>query len=394
MDDKLLYWVWMTLCFPPGSRRMLQLLQRMRPEELYQNRNASSLPFLGPVDQSRIRGVSLEQAEKVLADCQRLKVDLVTMEDEGYPGRLLQTDSPPPVLYYQGSLEQLDASLTIGVVGTREAEEYYLRSTGNISFQLARAGVVIISGCAVGCDQYAHLGALKADGRTIGVLACGFGVNYPKETEDLRRAMLKRGALISELPPGTRNDKNYFRVRNRLISALSEGVLVTQAPVRSGALLTADHAVEQGKELFCLPPNDIYDAKCMGIAPLIRDGAQVVFSAWDILGAYLDRFGPVIDEEKLPGEDMTTRSGGRPAKAPPKEGTPPPSEVRQEVRPVPEDLAPEMREILSLLGKEPVQVEELLGKVEMVPYELLAVLTELELRGLARSLSGQRYQRI
>ena len=419
MNDKVLYWIWLTLCFPPANRRMLLALEHMDPEALYEKRQDPGLPFLTSADLHRLRTVSLASAEKVLTDCQKLEVELLTMEDPAYPRRLREIDSPPPVLYYQGDLSNLDDALTIGVVGTRRVSDYYRRATGNISYQLARAGAVIVSGCAVGCDEYGHRGALRAGGRTVGVLACGFGVNYPAETRELREAMLQRGgALISELPPGTGKDSGYFRIRNRLIAALSEGVLVTQVPVRSGALLTADHAVEQGKELFCLPPNDIFSPDCMGSASLIRDGARVIFSARDILDEYLERFGPAVDQQRLPAENMTPPSVGRrtavrskpdpaavsaekpeevtvpqPEEQPAAPAAPQPEETPVSPAPLPEELSENQRKILKRLEEGPAHVEDLLTCVEAAPYELLALLTELELLGLVRALSGQRYER-
>lgn len=404
MDDKLLYWVWLTLCFPAGSKKMQQLLDEGFPREIYESRDALAFDFLMSSDLHRLQTISLGSAEKVLDDCRKLGVHALTMEDDAYPQRLRDIDTPPPVLYYQGDLQELDRRLTIGIVGTRDITDYYKKCTGNISYQLARAGAVIISGCAVGCDEYGHRGAIRARGRTIGVLACGFGVNYPRQTEEVRQQMLELGgALVSELPPYSREERHYFRVRNRLIAALSEGVLVTQVPVRSGAILTADHAINQGKELFCLPPADIFSTECMGAAALIRDGAQVVFSARDILEVYLDRFGPEMDTEKVPTEDMIPAVGMRSASIPAKTEKPaepkpvPHTEIvpeKKESTPLPDDLTDVQRRILTVLEKGPAHAEDLLHEVEVASYEMLALMTELELYGLVRSLSGQRYERI
>lgn len=419
MRDDLLYWVWVSLCFPPANPKMLQLLEELPPKEIYEHRD--SLPaFLSAEDVRRLNKVPLAMAEGVLERCGQMEVGILTMEDADYPKRLLHIELPPPVLYCQGSLAGLDERLTIGIVGTRSVDDYYRRATGNISFQLARAGAVIISGCAVGCDEYAHLGALQAKGLTIGVLACGFGVNYPAQTEYIRREIPAHGALISELPPGTKEDRYYFRARNRLISGLSEGVLASQTPTRSGALLTISHALEQGKDIFCLPPNDIFSNTCMGIAPAIRDGAQVILSARDILDYYMSRFESVLNLERMPAADMTgSRQSKQPAKAPEKkkpakneakepaqadaspapdglsaDGSPAPSAPPASPAPLPEGLAEQQRQVLMLLEQGPRQVEELVEDTGLVLYELLAMLTELELMGLVRLLSGQRYERV
>lgn len=402
MDERLLYWVWLTLCFPAGSKKIHKLLAEADPQGIYEDRDDLHFPFLNENELRRMQTISLGSAEKVLDDCRQLNVRAVTMEDEAYPKRLLDLEDAPPVLYVQGDIAGLDDRLTIGVVGTRDITDYYRRCTGNISFQLARAGAVIISGCAVGCDEFGHRGALRAGGKTVGVLACGFGVNYPRETEEVRERMVETGgALISELPPYTRHDRNYFRVRNRLIAALSEGVLVTQVPVRSGATLTADHAINQGKELFCLPPADIFSTECMGAAALIRDGAQVVFSARDILEVYLDRFGPEVDREKVPAADMIPAVGMRAASTPAPKADKPAGETHEAPAgkaPLPDDLTDLQKQILARLENGPAHAADILAEmpedVSVPSWELLAQLTELELMGLVRGLSGQQYERI
>lgn len=399
MDNRLVYWVWLTLCFPAGSRKMKKLLDEADPQGIYEDRDELTFSFLNEQELRRMQTISLGSAEKVLDDCRKLGVHIVTMEDELYPDRLRELDDPPPVLYVQGDLSGLDDRLTIGIVGTRDITDYYKRCTGNISFQLARAGTVIISGCAVGCDEYGHRGAIRAGGRTVGVLACGFGVNYPRETEAVRLQMVETGgALISELPPYVHHDRNYFRVRNRLIAALSEGVLVTQVPTRSGAILTADHAINQGKELFCLPPADIFSTECMGAAALIRDGAQVVFSAKDILEVYLDRFGPGMDTGRIPTEDMiaavSMRAASTPAPKAEKAAVPAAAEEKKEPAALPDTLTGLQKKILVRLEQGPAHMVDLLEDADVPSWELLAQMTELELMGLVRALSGQQYERM
>ena len=405
MREDLLYWVWVTLCFPPANPKMLQLLEELTPREIYERQGSLPFPFLGAEDVRRLKKVPLAMAEGVLERCGQLGVHILTMQDEDYPRRLLHIEFPPPVLYCQGSLANLDQLLTIGIVGTRSVNDYYRRATGNVSFQLARAGAVIVSGCAAGCDEYAHLGALRAKGVTVGVLACGFGVNYPAKTEYVRKEIPAQGALISELPPGTKEDRHYFRIRNRLIAGLSEGVLAAQTPTRSGALLTITHALEQGKDIFCLPPNDIFSNTCMGIAPAIRDGAQVILSARDILDYYLSRFEPVLDMERMPAADMTgSRPGKRPAKAAPEKkkrakdepGTsaPPDKTANAAPAPLPEWLTDQQRQVLLMLGEGPKQVEELMESTGLASYQLLTRLTELAGAGLGRMLSGLVFERM
>ena len=220
------------------------------------------------------------------------------MEDAEYPESLMHIYCPPPVLYVRGDLGCLRNRLCVSVVGTRKAYDYYLSAAGNICYQLARSGAAVISGCAVGTDSYAHLGCMRGGGPTVGVLACGIDVDYPKESHGLKEAVVATGgALITELEPGRKVPAGYFHARNRLIAGLADCVLLGQVPLRSGAMITANAAIDQGKDLFCIPPSSIYDARCMGAASYIRDGAKLAFSAYDIVMEYLNRYKDTLHPE-------------------------------------------------------------------------------------------------
>ena len=386
--DNLLYWLWLSLCFPPGSHRLVKILAHYTPFELYQLRQQEDCG-LSQQDLARIRSVSLERAQAVLTDCERRGVSLLTLEDDGYPQRLLHIPGPPPVLYFQGNPDNLNAELVISVVGTRRVMPYYREITTEITRLLAEAGIVIVSGCAVGCDEAAHQGALLAkNGRTVGVLACGFGVNYPQETLRLRERMLEQGGtLISELPPMTGTSRHYFATRNRLISGLSTGVLLSQVPVGSGALLTARHALEQGRDLYCLPPCDIRNPACLGVADLLRDGIQVVCGAGEILSDCL-----ALLERKIPVHSSSAVI---------KKGSPRQKQAVPEIlkpRPVPlkpvEELSELQQKLLELLEK-PRYLEELSLLLSVDTGTVMGAMTELEMLGyLCRLENGLQFQRV
>lgn len=222
--------------------------------------------WVNQAETARIMRHSLERSEFILKECGRLKIRVVSLEDPLYPDRLKNIYAAPPVLYVYGDLSGMDDNVVLGVVGTRHPTEYGKTVTDELCYQLAAAGAVIVSGCAVGIDAHAHMGALKAGGRTVGVLGCGLDVDYPAENKGLKRGILKYGgALISELPPGTTVSRKYFPTRNRLISGLSLGVVVTEAPVRSGSLITLNLALEQGRDVFCVPPHDICNPLYQGV---------------------------------------------------------------------------------------------------------------------------------
>jgi DNA processing protein len=207
----------------------------------------------------------------------------LTWEDTDYPPRLLTIDLPPPVLYVRGSLDEAD-DLALAIVGTRRASAYGRQVTHELAAQLARNGVTIVSGLAKGIDGEAHRAALEAGGRTIAVLASGVDIVYPAEHRGLAHEISQQGALVSDYPLGTNPEAGNFPPRNRIISGLAMGVLVTEAGIKSGALITSNYALEQGRDVFAVPGN-ITAKGSDGTNMLIQEGAHAVRSAQDVLEA-------------------------------------------------------------------------------------------------------------
>lgn len=423
--SKAVYWVWLSLCFPVACERVVALLEETDPETFYREKTA--YPFLKPDDLKAVETVSLERAEMVIRKCEKAGGRVLTMEDAEYPESLMHIYCPPPVLYVRGDLGCLRNRLCVSVVGTRKAYDYYLSAAGNICYQLARSGAAVISGCAVGTDSYAHLGCMRGGGPTVGVLACGIDVDYPKESHGLKEAVVATGgALITELEPGRKVPAGYFHARNRLIAGLADCVLLGQVPLRSGAMITANAAIDQGKDLFCIPPSSIYDARCMGAASYIRDGAKLAFSAYDIVMEYLNRYKDTLHpevverqplfitepEEKgeipLPKPKSRKKKAEKPAVSAPEPAPPPEEEtlletIRQEEPPgilrtaagIAYTLSPEdspRSRILSLLSDEPRLIDDLAAACRLPVGELLQTLTELELEGAVEALSGSRFR--
>ena len=423
--SKAVYWVWLSLCFPVACERVVALLEETDPETFYREKTA--YPFLKPDDLKAVETVSLERAEMVIRKCEKAGGRVLTMEDAEYPESLMHIYCPPPVLYVRGDLGCLRNRLCVSVVGTRKAYDYYLSAAGNICYQLARSGAAVISGCAVGTDSYAHLGCMRGGGPTVGVLACGIDVDYPKESHGLKEAVVATGgALITELEPGRKVPAGYFHARNRLIAGLADCVLLGQVPLRSGAMITANAAIDQGKDLFCIPPSSIYDARCMGAASYIRDGAKLAFSAYDIVMEYLNRYKDTlhpevverqplfITEQKekgeipLPKPKSRKKKAEKPAVSAPEPAPPPEEEtlletIRQEEPPgilrtaagIAYTLSPEdspRSRILSLLSDEPRLIDDLAAACGLPVGELLQTLTELELEGAVEALSGSRFR--
>lgn len=282
----LRYWVWLTLVFGAGSPHLIAYLEKYgSPESLYDALQHGRVLDLPAAQQKNQAKYSLAQAENMVEYCLKHEIELISLEDPRYPYLLRQIHVPPVLLTARGDLSLLSASPMLTVVGTRHPSQYSLDVTNVLVTELARCGIIIVSGFADGIDTAAHTAALDAGGKTVAVLGCGINVNYPHGNEKLRNRMMEqgKGLLISEYLPGVQPLPANFPKRNRILSALSEGTAVIEASKRSGSLSTADLAVEQGKFLFCVPPHDIFDKRYAGVMPLLREGALPLFSHRDVL---------------------------------------------------------------------------------------------------------------
>lgn len=280
---------------------------------------------------------------------------VVTWEDESYPSRLRQIHSAPPLLYVKGGLLPGD-EWAVSVVGTRTATAYGKQLVEEIAGDLARSGIVVVSGLARGIDSLAHRAALRAGGRTIAVLGSGIDIIYPREHRDLARKVVEQGALITEYALGTKPEAGNFPARNRVISGLSLGTLVVEAGNRSGALITADYALEQGREVFALPGN-ANSPKSQGTNRLIQEGAaKLVMSVEDIL-------------EEL---NLTL------------------VERHREVRTIVPDDEREAR-ILEHVSTEPIHVDEIRERTNLPIAEVSSTLAMMELKGMVRQVGGMNY---
>ena len=212
--------------------------------------------------------------------CLNNGVTILTPEDDAYPYSLKQIASPPQVLYVKGSLPDLRGS--IGIVGSREASGYGLKAADAFAADLAAAGVVIVSGGAKGIDTAAHRGALEAGGTTVAVFGCGIDVCYPANNKELFKEIAQKGALVTEFPPGTPPMGHNFPSRNRIINGMTHGILVVEAAKKSGAMITAEYAMDEGHEVYCVP-GSIFLSTSIGCHSLIKSGAQLVDCPEDIL---------------------------------------------------------------------------------------------------------------
>ncbi|MGC9399818.1 MAG: DNA-processing protein DprA [Anaerolineae bacterium] len=282
--DELCYWLGFNLVRGIGPVRLRALLNRFGDVRAAWEAPTEALEAAG-LDQRSLnnllkvrRQVDLEQVQRKV---EKEGVHVLTWESADYPKLLQQIPDPPPVLYVKGELTPAD-EWAVAMVGTRKATAYGKEVARQLSDELARNHVTVVSGLARGIDGVAHRAALEAGGRTIAVLGCGVDRVYPPEHRKLAREIITNGALISDYPLGTRPEGKNFPPRNRIISGLSQGVVVVEAGLRSGALITADFAADQGRDVFAVPGN-IFSPASQGCNRLLREGASVVTEGRDIL---------------------------------------------------------------------------------------------------------------
>jgi DNA processing protein len=365
---------WLALCAIKGvgESTLFRLVHALGSPQRVMEASSDELMRLGcsagaaKALRARADHSTLRWIEQGLGQLDRVKGTVVTCLDGRYPERLKAIPDPPLLLYVTGSLDPKD-DLAIAVVGARRATASGRVATETLSHDLAAAGLTVVSGLARGIDAAAHRGALDANGRTIAVMGCGIEQTYPPEHEKLRVEIEAQGAVISELPIGAAPHSYHFPRRNRIISGLCLGVVVTEATMQSGSLITARLALDQGREVFAVP-GSIHAENSRGPNSLIKQGAKLVESAQDVL------------DELLPQLDDRLRSHL-------------PEQVRQREETDASLDALEAR-VYDLLSHEPLHIDELIERSGMTAGEVTAVLLGLELKQHARQLPGPSYLRV
>jgi len=369
---------WLTLALIPGvgTTKFIRLLARFgTPAQVLRAPESALREVAGPALAKRIRSyrevVDIE-AQVRLIDAAGAR--LVTLEDSDYPTALAEIYDPPLCLFARGTLTEADGC-AVAIVGTRSASDYGLGMANTLGRDLAARGVTVVSGLAAGIDAAAHRGAIEASGRTIAVLGCGVDVVYPAEHGELTASVIEHGAVLSPFPMGTKPSKGLFPYRNRIISGLCQGTVVVEAPPKSGALITARNAAEQGREVFAVP-GSVRMRNSRGPHALIRDGAKLVESAEDIL-VELSAVPTAPAEIESKATDAPRRRPARPATA-------------TAAAPV-DNLTHHERDVLSVLSDDGSFVDEIALACRMPVSEALSCLTLLELKGRVRQFSGKRF---
>jgi DNA processing protein len=367
--EKLLPWLTLKGVPGVGNRIFKRLLDRFGSPQAALAASHNELTAVAGISARMATAIhrqrAPDEARRELDLATRHNLHIITMADAAFPPLLLQIPDPPPLLYIHGRLHP-DA-LHIAMVGSRRATRYGLEAAHNIAKGLAQEGVGVVSGMARGIDGRAHEGALAAQGYTVAVLGSGLLTIYPREHQRLYERIAATGAVISELPLTAQPEGRHFPARNRIISGMAVGVVVVEAARRSGSLITARLAAEQNREVFALP-GSVRSRQSQGTHALIKQGAKLVETAADVL----EEFFPYgVDVQKASAGHTDETAGAN----------------------LPPGLTQAEADLLSKLEPYPQHIDALAAQVGMPTGELAAVLLQLELKGLARQLPGNQFER-
>ncbi len=411
----LIHWIWFSTLEELNSTQKLAFLEQYSdPEEFFhtKNRDYQSISGMTPAMCQALEKRDLTKAKEIFSLCQKQKISILTFADAEYPARLRNIDDPPMVLYYKGILPNFEQCPVVAIVGTRKATAYGMTSARNISGQIAACGALVVSGGAYGIDTMAMLGALDAGEPVVGVLGCGVDVVYPKSNQKLFARVVEQGCLMSEYPPGTRPFGWNFPRRNRILSGMSNGVLVVEAPQSSGALITARQASEQGRDVFVVPGN-IDVINCEGSNALLQERAIAVFSGWDVVKEYAAlypekvkkrdvRFSPrpIVRYEDVQSE-YTERKVAQTVQSPRYFGNEKKETDKKDIDNganshyscidvASRKLSQEERIIVEQLSAEPKPVDAVIAQTGLPAAKVLSILTMLGLKGVVINHPGKR----
>lgn len=427
-NQRRLHWVWLANACGTASKAIPYFMANgLDADDLYfmTEEEIEYIEGIGEGLKVRLCDKKLDAANEIVSLCDENGFQIVTFWDAEYPDRLRKIEDPPAVLYVEGTLPPMNERLCVAMVGTRKMSDYGREMAYRLSYDLAAAGAVVVSGLALGIDGVSACGALSAGGSTVAVLGCGLLHDYPKSHRRLRTEIVAHGAVISEYPPNVPPVSYQFPVRNRIVSGLSQGTLLVEAAIKSGTMITARLAKAQGRALFAVP-GKVGDVNSGGANAVIREGAYVVLEPEDLLGKFQWFYSDTLHIDAMeearktrPDEAHALKKYGVPAEyvggrfgtknAEPKHTTPkkesmtPSVEPKAEVAPKTEPSAPPsaLLDTLDATARKvfehmpidrPITPDLLVGDGTSVG-EVISALTMLEIAGLIRSLPGGMYVR-
>ena len=399
----LKYWLWLAERKGLAGQNMVRVLEHFgTPEHVYFS-DAAEYEMVEGLSRAAIQSLndkSLDIADRILGDCDRLGYRIMTMQDAAYPERLAAIHQPPLVLYWKGRPIAFDEEAAIGIVGTRDSTPYGEMAATELAMELTRSGALIVSGIAQGIDAAAVRGALKAGGPVVSVLAGGIDIPYPREHRFLYQDVAAAGALISEHPPGTEHRGTYFPIRNRIISGLTVGVIAVESKRNGGTMHTVGHALEQNRDVFAVPgPWKAESSE--GTNRLIQEGvAKLVMCGEDVLCEIRDRFpgrlksvppmDPIAVEQRL--EDVSSKLD-QTRSSPKKEVDIPSDEEYIDWQEWKTKFSDDQQAImLALTERKSLVADDIVERTQLPARRVLSALTILQVQGYVTEESGKRFR--
>lgn len=401
MSENLRYWLWMQKALGEAAHIKVILEDFSGAKELY---NSNILewrmsPSLTAGQVNKLEQTDINSVDEIIYTCEKNGWSIIDFDDARYPKRLKEIYNPPCVLYVDGELPDIDSLATIGIVGTRKASEYAVKVTHIMSRGITECGALVISGGALGVDTAAHKGALTAGGKTIAVLGCGLGTSYLNENKPLRDVIRSNGALVTEYPPFTKASRITFPMRNRIISGLSVGVLVVEAGVKSGSLITADFALEQGRDVFAIA-SSVLSVDFAGTNKLIDDGAIVATRPAQIVSYYCDKYNTLDITRARNVDELLADDSDKSANIHPCsdklsfDNVDENREKRLQNEKKSFGLTGDIKTVYQCLNDCFLHIDTIIEQTSLTSSSVMASITQLEIMGLAESASGKRYKRV
>ena len=397
------YWLWLTGRRGVGLRGLRALLEQFgTPEAVYCAAEQDYPQALRPEGRASLADKELAPARQILQQCYRKNIHVLTFQDAAYPNRLKNLDDAPLVLYYQGVFPDFDAEPVIAMVGTRKASAYGLLQAKRLGYELGRYGAIIVSGGAAGIDTMALRGAVSSGTPPVAVFACGVDVDYPAMNRSLFEDLRAHGCVISELPPGTPPLAEHFPSRNRILSGLSLGSVVVEAPRKSGALITARHALEQGRDVFTLPGN-LGNPTCEGNIQLLKEGAILISEGWDVLQEYTYLY-PVLPLRQRPFGPMTlgpqetkdnlvvAETSSNPEKTDTKAVDKQENRAYIDVQEILGALSPDEKAAIGQLTSGEKHIDQIIAATRLPAARITSALTLLQIKGYVKRLPARYYE--
>ncbi len=405
----LKYWIWLSSLENLGLKKKLDALRWFgEPEGVYKadEKSLKMVDGLTGADVEILMDRDMARVEAIAEQCAEKHISVIAQQDAAYPQMLRYIDDPPLVLYAIGNHLDFSSQLPIAVVGTRKCSAYGALSSKRMGYQLANCGALVVSGMAEGIDAMAHQGALLAGKPTVAVLGGGVDIIYPKSNRRLYEDIVEKGMVISEYPPGTAHKKEHFPVRNRLISGMCYGAVVVECPLRSGSLITARRALDQGRDVFAVPGN-IDNYISAGSNQLIKEGAALVTRGWDVVSEYA-HLRP--DRAVYKRDTLDIRIDSAVPVKEPKIETPEPQICQSPDPSSPgidkkeidngenrayhqriDGLDPDSMAVIEAIGAKTRHVDDIIDITQLKAARVLASLTLLEIKGIVKQSSGKKY---